>query len=138
MSVQKNSEIPSIDGREGTKIKQYFHPHNTLDGVRFSLAQFTIKKGKRSLLHKLQSSEIYYILEGSGNLMINNESFSVKKDDSVYVPPMSEQFIENTGTSELLFLCIVDPAWKAEVEIILFYFFIYILTTLFKLLILFI
>jgi mannose-6-phosphate isomerase-like protein (cupin superfamily) len=119
MSIQKNSEIPSIDGNEGTKIKQYFHPHNTLNGVRFSLAQFTIKQGKKSLLHKLQSSEIYYILEGVGTLKINEESFSVKKDDSVYVPPMTEQFIENTGTTDLRFLCIVDPAWKAEDEIIL-------------------
>ncbi len=119
MSIRKNSEIPSIDGNEGTKIKQYYYPHNTLNGVRFSLAQFTIKQGKRSLRHKLQSSEIYYILEGVGTLRINDESFNVKKDDSVYVPPMSEQFIENTGTSDLRFLCIVDPAWKAEDETIL-------------------
>ena len=119
MSIQKNSEILEIDGSEGTKIKQYFHPHNTLNGVRFSLAQFTIKQGKRSLCHKLQSSEIYYILEGIGNLSINDELFSVTKDDSVYVPPMSEQFIENTGISDLKFLCIVDPAWKPEDEIIL-------------------
>ena len=119
MSVIKNSEIPSIDGNEGTKIKQYYHPHNTLDGVRFSLAQFTVKQGKRSLRHKLHSSEIYYILEGVGTLRINEESISVKKDDSVYVPPMSEQFIENTGSSDLRFLCMVDPAWKAEDEIIL-------------------
>jgi mannose-6-phosphate isomerase-like protein (cupin superfamily) len=83
------------------------------------LAEFTIKQGKRSLRHKLQSSEIYYILEGVGNLRINDESFSVKKDDSIYVPPMSEQFIENTGTSDLRFLCIVDPAWKTEDEIVL-------------------
>ncbi|MDH3677911.1 MAG: cupin domain-containing protein [Nitrosopumilus sp.] len=119
MSIQKNSEVTSIDGNEGTKIKQYFHPHNTLNGIRFSLAQFTIKQGKRSLRHKVQSSEIYYILEGNGNLRINNESFDVKKDDSAYVPPLSEQFIENTGTSDLRFLCIVDPAWKPEDEIIL-------------------
>jgi len=119
MSVRKNSEIPSIDGNEGTKIKQYYHPHNTLEGVRFSLAQFTVKQGKRSLRHKLQSSEIYYILEGVGTLRINEESISVKKDDSAYVPPMSEQFIENTGKSDLRFLCMVDPAWKAEDEIIL-------------------
>ena len=119
MSIQKNSEIPSMDGAEGTKIKQYFHPHNTLNGVRFSLAQFTIKQGKKSLLHKLQSSEIYYILDGVGTLRINDESFSVKKDDSVYVPPMTEQVIENTGTTDLRFLCIVDPAWKAEDETIL-------------------
>jgi len=119
MSIQKNSEIPSIDGSEGTKIKQYFHPHNTLNGITFSLAQFTIKQGKRSLHHKLQSSEIYYILEGTGIMTINNESFSVGKDDSAYVPPMSEQFIENTGASDLRFLCIVDPAWKEADEIIL-------------------
>ena len=119
MSIQKNSEIPTFEGKEGTKIKQYFHPHNTLNGIRFSLAQFTIRPGKKSLRHKLQSSEIYYVLEGAGKMNIDDESFSVKKDDSVYVPPMSEQFMENTGPSDLKFLCIVDPAWKAEDEIIL-------------------
>jgi len=119
MLIQKNSEISPIDGNEGTKIKQYFDPHSTQDGIRFSLAEFTIKPGKRSLCHKLQSSEIYYILDGAGNLRINDESIFVKKDDSVFVPPMSEQFIENTGASDLRFLCIVDPAWKIEDEIIL-------------------
>lgn len=119
MSIQKNSEIPEIDGKEGTKIKQYFHPHNTLNGIRFSLAQFTLKKGKRTLQHKIQSSEIYYILEGVGELKVGDEVFCVKKDDSVYVPPMSIQFIENTGKVDLKFLCMVDPAWKAEDEIIL-------------------
>ncbi len=119
MSIQKNSEIPEIDGVEGTKIKQYFHPHNTLNGIRFSLAQFTLKKGKRTLLHKIQSSEIYYILEGMGKLTVGNETFSVKKDDSVYVPPLTIQSIENTGKTDLKFLCVVDPAWKAEDEIIL-------------------
>ncbi len=36
-----------------------------------------------------------------------------------HVPPLSEQFIENTGTSELRFLCIVEPAWTVEDETIL-------------------
>ena len=31
MSLRKNSDIESINGEEGTKIKQYFHPHNTLN-----------------------------------------------------------------------------------------------------------
>ena len=52
-------------------------------------------------------------------MKINDESFSVKKDDSIYVPPMSEQFLENTGEKDLRFLCIVDPAWKIEDEVIL-------------------
>ena len=63
MSIQKDSKILAIEGNEGTKIKQYFHPHNTFDGIRFSLAQFSVKPSRRSLRHKLQSSEVYYILE---------------------------------------------------------------------------
>ena len=119
MSVRKNSEVEIILGNEGTKIKQYFHPHNTLNGINYSLAQFTLEPGKKSLLHKIQSSEIYYILEGDAVLRINEESYQLKKDDSVYVPPMSEQHIENTGLTNLRFLCIVEPAWKPEDEIVL-------------------
>jgi len=119
MSLQRNSKIKSIQGNEGTKIKQYFHPHNTLNGINYSIAQFTLEYGKKSKLHKISSSEIYYILEGNGTLKINDESYRLEKDDSVYVPPNSKQYIENTGTVDLRFLCIVEPAWKAENEILL-------------------
>lgn len=119
MSVRKISEIEAISGNEGTKIKQYFHPHNTLNGIGYSLAHFTLEPGKKTLLHKIKSSEIYYILEGDAVLKVNDESHELKKDDSVYVPPMSEQSIENMGTTNLQFLCIVEPAWKPQDEIIL-------------------
>ncbi len=119
MSVRKNSEIKSIQGDEGTKIKQYFHPHNTLNGINYSIAQFTLSPGKKSKLHKMSSSEIYYVLEGSGDLKIDEHIHHIEKDDSVYVPANSKQFIENTGSINLKFLCIVEPAWKAEDEILL-------------------
>ena len=119
MSLRKNSEIKSIQGDEGTKIKQYFRPHNTLNGINYSIARFTLEPGKKSKLHKISSSEIYYILEGSGMLNINEETYQLEKDDSVYVPPNSKQCIENTGSINLRFLCIVEPAWKADNEILL-------------------
>ena len=119
MSLRKSSEIKSIQGDEGTKIKQYFHPHNTLNGINYSIAQFTLEPRKKSKLHKISSSEIYYILEGSGNLMINDDIHHLQKDDSAYVPPNSKQFMENTGSINLRFLCIVEPAWKADDEILL-------------------
>lgn len=119
MSLRKNSEIDSIQGNEGTKIKQYFHPHNTLNGINYSLAQFMLESGKKSKLHKMKSSEIFYILEGSGILHVNDEPHHLEKDDSVYVPPNSKQFIENVGTGNLKFLCIVEPAWNADDEVLL-------------------
>jgi len=119
MSLRKNSEIDSIQGNEGTKIKQYFHPHNTLNGINYSLAQFILESGKKSKLHKMSSSEIFYILEGIGILHVDSESHHLEKDDSAYVPPNSKQFIENVGTNDLKFLCIVEPAWKADDEVLL-------------------
>ena len=119
MSLRKNSEIDSIQGNEGTKIKQYFHPHNTLNEINYSLAQFTLEPGKKSKLHKIRSSEIYYILEGNGNLNVDEDTYHLEKDDSVYVPPNSKQFIENTGKGNFRFLCIVEPAWKVDDELLL-------------------
>ncbi|MDH3765212.1 MAG: cupin domain-containing protein [Nitrosopumilus sp.] len=119
MSLRKNSETDSIQGNEGTKIKQYFHPYNTLNEINYSLAQFTLEPGKKSRLHKIRSSEIYYILGGSGNLNVDEDTYNLEKDDSVYVPPNSKQFIENTGEGNFRFLCIVEPAWKINDEILL-------------------
>ncbi|KEQ56662.1 Mannose-1-phosphate guanylyltransferase protein [Marine Group I thaumarchaeote SCGC AAA799-E16] len=119
MSLIRNSEIESIQGNEGTSIKQFFHPHNTLEGIGYSLAQFTLEPEKKSKLHKMKSSEIYYILEGKANLRIDDSTMELGKDDSAYVPPNAKQSIENIGDDNLRFLCIVEPAWKAEDEIIL-------------------
>ena len=119
MSVRKSSEIEEILGSEGSKIKQYFHPHNTLNGIGYSLAHFTLEPGGKTTLHKIKSSEVYFILEGEAVLMIEGETYKVKKDDSVYIPPSSKQYIKNTGNVDLRFLCIVEPAWKPEDETIL-------------------
>jgi Mannose-6-phosphate isomerase len=119
MSLKQNSKIDFVKGYEGTKIKQYFHPQDTINEIKYSLAQFTLDIGKKTKLHKIKSSEIYYILEGKGKLKINEKIFSLEKDDSAYVPPNSNQFIENIGSTELRFLCIVEPAWKVEDEDIL-------------------
>jgi mannose-6-phosphate isomerase-like protein (cupin superfamily) len=58
-------------------------------------------------------------LEGNGKLKINEDTYNLEKDDSAYVPPNSKQFIENIGSINLKFLCIVEPAWKADDEILL-------------------
>jgi len=41
MSLKQNSKINFVKGNEGTKIKQYFHPQNTLNEIKYSLAQYT-------------------------------------------------------------------------------------------------
>ena len=119
MTLKKLQDVEIVDGGEGTKIRQIFHPHNTLSGIRFSISHSLVEPGKKSILHKMKTSEVYYILEGEGILHIDDESMKVSRDQSIYIPPNSKQFIENSGKSDLKFLCMVDPAWRKEDEEIL-------------------
>jgi mannose-6-phosphate isomerase-like protein (cupin superfamily) len=47
---------------------------------------------------------------------IDEESLEVGAESAIYIPPGARQYIENTGDSDLEFLCIVDPAWREEDE----------------------
>ncbi len=104
---------------DATVLKELIHPDKETIKLRYSLAHATLKTGKISMPHKLKTSEVYYIIEGEGMMHIENESNKVKAGQAIYIPPNTKQFIENTGKSDLKFLCIVDPAWKKEDEVIL-------------------
>ena len=62
--LKKLQDIDVIEGSEGTKIRQIFHPHNTFSGIRYSISHSVVAPGKKSKLHKMKTSEVYYILEG--------------------------------------------------------------------------
>lgn len=50
---------------------------------------------------------------------IDKETAEVREGQAIYIPPNSRQRIRNTGKTGLVFLCIVDPAWKKADEEIL-------------------
>ncbi len=115
MIIDLDSTKPVI-GDEGTQIRQIFHPHNTMLGIRYSMVKCTLAPGKKSKPHILKSSEVYFIVKGNGVLHMDSQEHQVKTNNAAYVPPHSKQFIENTGNMPLEFLCIVDPAWRKEDE----------------------
>jgi mannose-6-phosphate isomerase-like protein (cupin superfamily) len=47
---------------------------------------------------------------------VDDEAAAVHAGHAIYVPPGALQWIENSGATELAFLCIVDPAWREEDE----------------------
>ncbi len=102
-----------------TILRQLLHPDKADLAIRFSLAHATLKPGDRSTLHALKTSEVYFILEGEGEMHIDDEKEKVFPGQVVYIPPHARQYIRNTGIGELKFICIVDPAWREEDEEIL-------------------
>jgi mannose-6-phosphate isomerase-like protein (cupin superfamily) len=87
-------------------------------GFRYSLAHATVRVGESSTPHALKTSEVYYILEGEGEMHIGDEVSNVHAGQAIVISPNARQYIKNSGTIDLKFLCIVDPAWKPEYEIV--------------------
>lgn len=103
-------------------LRELLHPAHQMGGektplqIHYSLAHAEVRVGRMTKPHKLNASEVYYIIAGQGLMHIDEESLEVGPDCAVYIPPQAVQYIENTGDSVLKFLCIVDPAWRKEDE----------------------
>jgi mannose-6-phosphate isomerase-like protein (cupin superfamily) len=101
---------------DGSLLRELLHPDKTCLQIQYSLAYAKVMAGEMTKPHKLKSSEVYYVTAGKGLMHIDEESIEVNRECAVYIPPNSTQYIENTGNSDLKFLCIVEPAWRKEDE----------------------
>ncbi|MCX6090872.1 MAG: cupin domain-containing protein [Candidatus Atribacteria bacterium] len=99
-----------------TVLREILNPDKDPVGIRYSLAQAVLPVAGISLPHRMKTSEVYYILSGKGLMHIDEEMSAVGPGMTIYIPPQDLQFIENIGTEDLCFLCIVDPAWRKEDE----------------------
>ena len=113
------SDRPEFLAGDHTRLREVLHPAKHPLKLGYSLAHGILGPGQRSKWHVLDASEVYYFLAGQGRFMIDDEVMSVEPGTTVYVPPGGRQSLENTGSQDIEFLCLVDPAWKAEGERIL-------------------
>jgi mannose-6-phosphate isomerase-like protein (cupin superfamily) len=117
--IRDLTDCEEIIAGDRAVLRELLHPDKADLKISYSLAHAIVKPGQASLQHRLKTSEVYYILEGEGIMYIDDESAEVHPGHAVYVPPNSTQYIKNTGSSDLRFLCIVDPAWRQEDEEVL-------------------
>jgi len=119
MLIRDLQQCDEFIAGDNTILRELLHPDKQDINLRYSLAHAVLKPGKTSQPHRLKTSEVYYILEGEGLMHIDGETKPVLPGHAVYIPPMANQFIKNTGAVDLKFICIVDPAWRKEDEQIL-------------------
>ncbi len=116
MLVVDPKDCPLFVAGDKTKLRELLHPDKRDVALRYSLAHATVEAGQQSTPHRLRTSEVYYILSGVGTMHIDGEQQRVQAGQTVYIPPNATQFIANDGAESLVFLCIVDPAWRADDE----------------------
>jgi mannose-6-phosphate isomerase-like protein (cupin superfamily) len=80
-----------------------------------SLAEATIGAGEATVRHyHRDSEEIYYLVEGSGEMEMDGERRAVATGDAVLIPPGAWHRIRAGGEGPVRMLCACAPPWRAE------------------------
>lgn len=118
MYVTHLHDWPEFLAGDHTQLRELLHPQKSPVAIRYSLAQGHLQPGHRSKPHRLASSEVYYFLAGKGLFTVGDQQREITRGSVVYVAPHETQWVENTGAEDLEFLCLVDPPWKPEDEVV--------------------
>lgn len=79
-----------------------------------SLAEATLDPGQETERHyHRESEEIYFVLEGAGEMEIDGERASVMPGDAVLIPPGAWHQIR-AADARLRFLCCCAPPYRHE------------------------
>lgn len=119
MLIKRFKNCQEIIAGDNTILRETISGLNDKVECCYSLANAKVPVGTKSFRHALKTTEVYYIIKGKGRMHIDGEMEEVGVQDTIYIPPNAVQYIENIGDEELEFICIVDPAWKKEDEILI-------------------
>ncbi len=79
-----------------------------------SLAEAALEAGQATERHyHAESEEIYYVVEGSGEMELDGERRPVAVGDAVLIPPRARHQIR-ADAGGLRFLCCCAPAYRHE------------------------
>jgi mannose-6-phosphate isomerase-like protein (cupin superfamily) len=86
--------------------KAFLHDALNLTSAEISVSVMPAgAKSPFNHIHK-QNEEIYIFLSGNGKFMVDDEIFDIKSGTAVRVATGAKRAMENTGTTEMQYICI--------------------------------
>jgi mannose-6-phosphate isomerase-like protein (cupin superfamily) len=107
MRVAARDELRPFRTKDGSEIREFHH------SPAQSLAEATLAAGQSTQRHyHAASEEIYFVLEGEGDLEIDGERRRVGVGDAALIP--AGAWHEIVATSPLRFLCCCAPPYSND------------------------
>jgi len=112
MRIFNRKKIKPFVTLDGSLIRELCAYRNSpLEGC--SLAEAVVAPGKETIPHVHRTSqELYYILRGRARMRVGKKSAIVGKNDTILIMPGEKHSIRNTGSVDLVFLCICSPCYE--------------------------
>ena len=93
-----------------------------IQALNFSMGYVTLEpNGGQVPWHNQEQEEIYFILEGTGEMCLGEERAAVSSGQAIYIPPTVFHQLTNTGATPMRMIYCYGPAgdvahWKQELE----------------------
>ena len=112
MDIHNINDVPAFTTKDGSVIRELLAHRNSVISKQ-SLAEARVAPGLETQPHYHPlTEEIYYILQGVGEMTIGKEMQPVGPGDAIAIPPGAIHTIRNSGEQTLLFLCCCAPAYE--------------------------
>jgi len=87
----------------------------------FCMGQVTIFPGGQVPTHSHEQEEVYFVIDGTGEIEIEGETQPIAGGEAVYVPSGKTHNLRNPGSADMTFMFVYAPAgvvdhWKQEIE----------------------
>ena len=105
-----------VHTEHGSEIRPLID-RTTSDIVQCSVAEELLPPGCAVRPHHHASTEeVYYILDGEGEMTVASETENVRSGDAVYIPIGSVHTLRNTGQTPMRIVLVCGPAFSRSDE----------------------
>ncbi|MDY0166316.1 MAG: cupin domain-containing protein [Thermoguttaceae bacterium] len=112
MDIHSIEEVPAFTTKDGSEIRELLAYRNSCIRNQ-SLAEARIPPGTSTIPHHhVKTEEIYYVLEGLGEMRVGSDVRQVGPGDAIAIPPGASHALRNTGAHTLKILCCCAPAYE--------------------------
>jgi mannose-6-phosphate isomerase-like protein (cupin superfamily) len=115
VDIYNLADVPAFTTKDGSEIRELLAYRNASSIRNQTLAEARLPAGHSTTPHHhIKTEEIYFVLEGQGQMRVGQESGAVVPGDAIAIPPGASHQITNTGAGPLRFLCCCAPGYEHE------------------------
>jgi len=102
-------EVPKIPSKYGGALKELIREKN----LHLLIGYFEPGESMKAHIHTIPE-EIYYVLEGEGEMVLGDKTVPIKAGMAIYIPPNIIHAPKNTGKKPLVIAFIHSPPETGE------------------------
>jgi mannose-6-phosphate isomerase-like protein (cupin superfamily) len=122
MTIADLAQIPGRTYPARRRTQNLVGGASPIQAATFSLGHVTLEpNGGQVPWHNQEQEEIYFVVEGSGEMCLGGEKSTLSSGQAVYIPPRVFHQLTNTGAGPLRMIYCYGPAgdvahWRQELD----------------------